>query len=68
MLASFYCDLSGVPVVQELALMNLTAERIPFESVYEQELFAALIQQGRRFSKSQRSPFLSRSFQMLPAT
>ena len=54
MLASFFCDLSGVPVVQELALMNLTAEWIPFESVYEQELFAALIQEGRRFSKSLR--------------
>jgi hypothetical protein len=54
MLASFYTSVVGAPVVNELVLMNVTKDLMPYESLFEQHLLRVLTDTGRRFTKSLR--------------
>lgn len=54
MLATFYNDTVGNPVLSELTLMNTTLDFLPFESVFEEQMLARLVTAHRRFTKGLR--------------
>lgn len=53
-LLTFGLTKAGVAVADRIALMNVSADWIPFESVFEHTFITALIARGRRFAKSLR--------------
>ncbi|APA96721.1 hypothetical protein NS506_02659 [Nocardia seriolae] len=53
-LLSFGLTAAGVAVTDRIAVMSVTSEWIPFESVFEHTLIRGLIAHGRRFTKSLR--------------
>lgn len=53
-IATFGMQASGVPLVEEVALMNVTEHWLPYENAYEHELLQALAQSNRRFVKGMR--------------
>ena len=54
MLATFYNDTVGNPVLSELTLMNITHDFLPFESVFEEQMIGRLVVSQRRFTKGLR--------------
>jgi len=54
MLATFYNDTVGNPVLSELTLMNTSLDFLPFESVFEEQMIARLVASHRRFNKGLR--------------
>lgn len=50
-IGTFTVDASGMPSLNEVAVMNVTQNWIPFESIYEQSLIAELTTQKRTFWK-----------------
>ncbi len=53
-LGTFFNDTVGNPVLSELTLMNVSAELLPFENIFEEALIARLVGAQRRFSKGLR--------------
>lgn len=53
-LGTFYNDSVGNPVMSELTLMNVSAEYLPFETVFEEALLGRLVGAQRRFTKGLR--------------
>ncbi|WP_405132963.1 DUF1173 family protein [Nocardia sp. NBC_01388] len=53
-LLTFGVTAAGVAVADRIALMSVSADWIPFESVFEHTLISGLIGHGRRFTKSLR--------------
>jgi hypothetical protein len=53
-ICTFAVDHSGVPSVEEIALMAATEQWIPFESAYDKIVIDAMIQANRRFTKGLR--------------
>ncbi|MFJ4649685.1 DUF1173 family protein [Nocardia sp. NPDC088792] len=53
-LLTFGVTPAGVTIADRIALMNVSAEWIPFESVFEHTLITELVGHGRRFRKSLR--------------
>ncbi|MFI1919327.1 DUF1173 family protein [Nocardia sp. NPDC020380] len=53
-LLTFSVTVTGVAVVDRIALMNVTADWIPFESVFEHALVSGLVEHRRRFRKTLR--------------
>lgn len=53
-LLTFGVTTTGIAVVDQIAVMTVTAEWIPFESVFEHALLAGLVAHERRFTKSLR--------------
>ncbi len=54
MVGTFGCGPTGVASIESLALMNVTADWLPFENQFEKELVDRLVGQGRRFLKGMR--------------
>jgi len=54
MLATFYNDTVGNPVLSELTLMNVTRDLLPFESLFEEQMIGRLVVAQRRFTKGLR--------------
>lgn len=54
LLASYYTNPVGIPIISEAALMNTTSEYLPFENLFERRLIDGLIKSGRRFTKGLR--------------
>lgn len=53
-LLTFGLTNAGVAVAHRIALMSVSADWVPFESVFEHTLITGLIARGRRFTKSLR--------------
>ncbi|NNH73831.1 DUF1173 family protein [Nocardia uniformis] len=53
-LLTFGVTAAGVAVADRIAVMNVSADWIPFESVFEHTLLASLISHRRRFTKTLR--------------
>jgi hypothetical protein len=66
MLATFFNDTVGNPVLSEVTLMNITLDFLPFESVFEEQMIARLVAAQRRFTKGMRFN-LSRKIQIATA-
>jgi hypothetical protein len=54
MLATFYTDTVGNPVLSQLTLMNVTHELLPFENLFEEQMIRRLVGAHRRFTKGMR--------------
>jgi len=54
MIGTFGVGLTGVASLEEVALMCVTENWVPFESVFDKTLLDALTQQNRRFMKGMR--------------
>ncbi|WP_405136652.1 DUF1173 family protein [Nocardia sp. NBC_01388] len=53
-LLTFGVTAAGVAIADRIALMSVSTDWIPFESVFEHTLISALVGHGRRFTKSLR--------------
>jgi Protein of unknown function (DUF1173) len=51
LIGTFKVDAAGVPMLNEVAAMNVTQNWLPFESIYEKSLIDSLTQQKRVFWK-----------------
>lgn len=56
MIGTFGLGPTGVASLEELALMVVTQEWLPIESVFELDLLAALVEQKRHFTKDALQP------------
>ncbi|WP_338333750.1 DUF1173 family protein, partial [Xanthomonas citri] len=59
MIGTFGLGPTGVASLEELALMVVTQEWLPIESVFELDLLAALVEQKRHFTKGMRYNLVS---------
>lgn len=52
--ATFSANAAGIANIEEIALMTVTENWIPFETIHEKALIEKMVHEGRRFTKSMR--------------